>query len=265
MSAPPRSIAPLAQQERAPLAFGAQAQTAPVRATSAVTPGNVALRAAAAGPPVVIATAAPVREVAVAAPETATTLVREQSAPLPPPRQISTSSLRPFAPMPGTGPLGAAEAARPAPLPALLAPPRQTSAVPAPATAMKTAFNIPVPPASRRAQPPEPPKPAPAPSIDEKQARALYIESLVRALGKYKRYAAVAQERGQQGTATVRVKLRGDGRAETIEIDRSSGHSSLDREALSMMRKALPFAERRPILVGRSFEFKVKIEFTLER
>lgn len=59
-------------------------------------------------------------------------------------------------------------------------------------------------------------------------------------LAKNRRYPAEARARAQQGTATVRVTIDGDGRVLGRELTRSSGQSLLDQEALAMMLRAQP-------------------------
>jgi len=49
-------------------------------------------------------------------------------------------------------------------------------------------------------------------------------------------YPAVSRRRGEQGEVVLRVKVLRNGRAETIEVAKSSGHPRLDRAAAQAVR-----------------------------
>ena len=48
-------------------------------------------------------------------------------------------------------------------------------------------------------------------------------------------YPWIARERGEQGRVVVRVSVSDAGRAERVEVARSSGHERLDRAALAAL------------------------------
>ena len=54
-------------------------------------------------------------------------------------------------------------------------------------------------------------------------------------------YPRVAQMRGQQGTAKVRLSINAAGAVESVELATSSGSPVLDREAMDLVRRAGPY------------------------
>lgn len=54
-------------------------------------------------------------------------------------------------------------------------------------------------------------------------------------------YPAMARQLGLQGTVTVRVSIRGDGSITAAAVQGSSGHKTLDKAALSAVRRSAPF------------------------
>lgn len=66
-----------------------------------------------------------------------------------------------------------------------------------------------------------------------------YNALIVGHLEKYKRYPAAA--RGAVGKAMIRFTLDRDGKVVDAQIEKSSGNSVLDQEALAVLRRAEPF------------------------
>lgn len=54
-------------------------------------------------------------------------------------------------------------------------------------------------------------------------------------------YPRVAQMRGQQGTARVKVSINAAGAVDNVELLSSSGSPLLDREAVDLARRAGPY------------------------
>ena len=83
-------------------------------------------------------------------------------------------------------------------------------------------------------EPPLPPVPAPiaapAPVIPPRFVAA-YLDNPAPA------YPASAKRLGEAGTVTLRVLVNPHGRAESVEVERSSGYRRLDRAALDAVRK----------------------------
>jgi len=81
-------------------------------------------------------------------------------------------------------------------------------------------------------------------------------------LAQVKRYPPAARARREQGVAAVRFTLTGQGRVRTIALDRSSGSSLLDREALETVRRAQPLP-RIPEELSDPLLLTVAVEFVL--
>ncbi len=121
----------------------------------------------------------------------------------------------------------------------------------------------PVPPAPVIAPPP-PPAPT-VPSEDElNDARNRYGSALWGALEKHKQYPRIAQTRGWQGEVILELLLDGSGKLKSKRIISSSGHDSLDKQALDMVEKAAPFPTPPEALRGSQFSIRVPIPFKLE-
>ena len=118
----------------------------------------------------------------------------------------------------------------------------------------------PVPPAP--IVPHDPPQPIAPP--DTSAARDSYGNTLWGAIGKHKQYPRIAQMRGWQGEAIVELQLDGNGKLKSKKIIQSSGYDALDKQALDMVEKAVPFPAPPEVLRGGSFSIKVPIPFKLE-
>ncbi len=112
--------------------------------------------------------------------------------------------------------------------------------------------------------PPDPPKKVEPTDADVSDARAQYGSTLGRAIAKHKSYPKIAQMRGWQGEVLLDLKLDGNGNVQAASIKESSGHESLDNQALEMVRKASPFPAPPEALRGRSFNITVPVSFKLE-
>lgn len=89
-----------------------------------------------------------------------------------------------------------------------------------------------------RAEPAPPPLPStPAPRIDTSEPVMATSVEYVRAPVLV--YPAAAKQARASGTVQVRAVVETDGRVREVRVDRSSGHTLLDKAALEAMRKAL--------------------------
>jgi protein TonB len=100
--------------------------------------------------------------------------------------------------------------------------------------------------------------------VDVEDARNKYGNSLWGAISKHKKYPKIAAMRGWQGEAVVELELDGSGKLKSKKIIQSSGHDVLDRQALEMVEKALPFPAPPEALRGTSFTITVPVPFKLE-
>ena len=79
-------------------------------------------------------------------------------------------------------------------------------------------------------------------TVSKSSVRLADYLSVVRAMVENNReYPAMARQLGLQGTVTVRVTIRGDGSIFDASVVGSSGHKSLDKAALSAVRRSAPF------------------------
>ena len=106
----------------------------------------------------------------------------------------------------------------------------------------------------------EPPPPA-APSQADIDG---YSNSLWGAISKHKKYPKIAAMRGWEGEVIVELQLDGNGKLKSKRIAQSSGHEVLDKQALEMVEKALPFPIPPDALRNSSFTITVPVPFKLE-
>jgi protein TonB len=83
-------------------------------------------------------------------------------------------------------------------------------------------------------------------------------------LQRYKRYPAAARARREQGAAQVRFTVDRAGRVLSAGLVRGSGSSSLDEEAMAMIRRAQPLPRPPADVVGSEFNFNVPVSFSMQ-
>ena len=109
------------------------------------------------------------------------------------------------------------------------------------------------------------PKPQPAQPMP--QPRSSGPESwegrLLAQLYKYRRYPRRAQALRQQGVPYIRFVIDREGRVLSSTLERSSGHADLDREAVSLPRRAQPLPRPPEDRPGATVELVVPVEFFL--
>jgi len=93
-------------------------------------------------------------------------------------------------------------------------------------------------------------------------AQATWRGAIGQHLVKFRRYPAEARNGHQQGVATVRVTIGGDGHVLGRELLKSSGHRLLDREAVEMMGRSDPFPKPPPG-VPTPVVLNVPVNFTI--
>jgi protein TonB len=108
------------------------------------------------------------------------------------------------------------------------------------------------------------PSPVPArPAALDAAALAAYGRDLAGAVATHQRYPRVALLRQWQGTAVLQLELAADGRLLGVRVASSSGHDTLDRQALDMVRAALPLPAMPAALVGRPLVVDVPVVFRI--
>ena len=94
-------------------------------------------------------------------------------------------------------------------------------------------------------------------------ARADYLTHLRSLFERNKEYPRRARRRGHSGTVVVHVVIGRDGRLKEHRVKTSSGHRTLDRGALEIIRRAEPFPALPDALDSPDFEVTVPIRFQL--
>jgi len=107
------------------------------------------------------------------------------------------------------------------------------------------------------------PNPAPARAGVSADDLRQYSMSLGIAARRFKRYPALARERGWEGRAEVALIFSAALPAPEIVLLRSSGRSVLDERAVEMMTQASRVASLPDGLKGRDFRLPQTIEFSL--
>jgi protein TonB len=67
------------------------------------------------------------------------------------------------------------------------------------------------------------------------------IAEIMRRIEKAKRYPRMARKMGIEGQATVRFRIKADGKVEGVELMESSGSEILDQASLETVQRAAPF------------------------
>jgi len=90
-----------------------------------------------------------------------------------------------------------------------------------------------------------------------------YIAVLQAWLERHKQYPRRAQRRRQEGTALLYFVMDADGQVLEHRLQRSSGHSLLDREVVAMIERAQPLPKVPPDMQRERLELVVPVEFFL--
>lgn len=89
--------------------------------------------------------------------------------------------------------------------------------------------------------------------------------TLLAHLERRKRYPTEARAQQREGVAYVRFVMTRDGRFLSAELERSSGHPALDREAVALLRRAQPLPKPPPDVPGDPVSLSVPVEFFIRR
>ena len=164
------------------------------------------------------------------------------------------------APRPGRQRTASAEAAKSAPLEPASEPAASGTAAPgAPPAAPSQARSAPQAQASAKADA------AARPGSDlDKGTLEQYRLALMAAAGHYKRYPAIAMEKGWQGRVDVHMVIGANGMLAGASIKAGSGHVILDDQAIDMLRKGKTTVEIPASLRGREFSLDVPVIFKLD-
>lgn len=108
---------------------------------------------------------------------------------------------------------------------------------------------------------PAPAPAAPAPSAAPSRAVPTWQGRLLSHLERHKRYPRAAQARRQEGVAQVRFVIDREGNVLSVQLDRSSGVSSLDEETVEMVRRASPLPAPPDEMAKDRIELVVPVQF----
>lgn len=91
-----------------------------------------------------------------------------------------------------------------------------------------------------------------------------YGNNLQRLCERNKKYPEIARRRNLQGTVKVAVLFSADGKPLNVAVESSSGHASLDDQAIEMVKKSIKELPLPNKFRGRDFKITIPIDFKLE-
>jgi protein TonB len=91
-----------------------------------------------------------------------------------------------------------------------------------------------------------------------------YKLALIIATRRYKRYPAIAMEKGWQGRVEVHMVIGANGMIASAAIKTGSGHDILDNQALDMLKKGNTTVPIPASLRGREFSIDIPVIFDLD-
>jgi protein TonB len=132
----------------------------------------------------------------------------------------------------------------------------QTSAAPSETTAPPP---VDAPPAEKPA--------APKQGISNKPSEAslTWHKSLVLHLNKHKKYPHEARKAGEEGVASVSFKLDRSGKVIASHLDKSTGSTLLDKEAIEVLARASPFPAPPSDVADVTISLTLPIQFRIKR
>jgi len=95
-------------------------------------------------------------------------------------------------------------------------------------------------------------------------AKQTYLTVVKARIARFKKYPQSARRDGVAGTVTVRFVILRNGRVKQAELIKSSGDKRLDKEALSMLKRASPFPPLPSDVSGQKLDLTIPIEFSLK-
>jgi periplasmic protein TonB len=136
--------------------------------------------------------------------------------------------------------------------------PKQQSADQTTAAPLTTA-----PPRVDAPQPTPAVAPSPGASASVARVRASWEKALVKHLDRFKRYPEIARARGNQGETTVQFTVDRTGHVISARVVHSSGSSTLDEEALAVLKRADPLPPAPDQVGGLTFDLSLPIQFRI--
>lgn len=91
-----------------------------------------------------------------------------------------------------------------------------------------------------------------------------WSKALMNHLSRHRRYPAAARQSGQQGKVQVRFRIDRKGQVLSAQVIKASRSSSLDAEAVAMLKRASPLPEPPDEVGGETIELVIPVEFTIK-
>ncbi|HWV79894.1 MAG TPA: energy transducer TonB [Hyphomicrobiaceae bacterium] len=91
-----------------------------------------------------------------------------------------------------------------------------------------------------------------------------WSKALMNHLSRHRRYPAEARRAGHQGAVQVRFKIDRKGKVLSAQVIKASRSSSLDAEAVAMLKRASPLPQPPDDFGGETVELVIPIEFTIK-
>lgn len=96
------------------------------------------------------------------------------------------------------------------------------------------------------------------------QQRRNHLQSLLRAAFEAEFvYPSLARRQGWQGRVQIALRVEADGRFSDLQVLRSSGHATLDHDALQTLQRIGQLAEARLWLEGRAMRVELPVIYRL--
>lgn len=105
---------------------------------------------------------------------------------------------------------------------------------------------------------------APLPPSNQGLKTDTWESEVLARLIRYRRYPRMAEFRRQQGVPWIRFVLNREGKVISTQLEQSSGFLDLDREAVSLPKRAQPFPAPPANRPGERFGLIVPVEFFLD-
>ncbi|WP_047170578.1 energy transducer TonB family protein [Novosphingobium sp. Rr 2-17] len=191
--------------------------------------------------------------------------------PMQPPSAPTVVELLPLASPPETPPK---EKQAPSPIEKMTRPldrpktqPIEQTIVPIPAVSAPQPAGMPkTPDPAPRREETAAPKTAPAPPASQASSNApdTWEERVLAQLNSHRRYPRMAMARRQQGVPYIRFVMDREGKVRSSRLERSSGFPDLDREAVSLPKRASPLPRPPVDRDGETLELVVPVEFFMK-
>jgi protein TonB len=91
-----------------------------------------------------------------------------------------------------------------------------------------------------------------------------YGNNLQRLCERNKKYPEIARRRNLQGMVKVAIQFSAEGKPLNIAVESSSGHASLDDQAIEMVKKSIKELPLPNKFRGKNFKITIPIDFKLE-